>query len=129
MDSAIHYLNTDLDLTSADDLTKLALIFEAGGMFPLNVNQDDDGLWYATFETNEQHTEMEPNIAAMLAVVESLSPSLRAVWERCSRREFNIGFICGCEPWAFNQGLPADLLGRMAAAGVSLRFTLYPERG
>jgi hypothetical protein len=124
----ISYLNTDLDLTSADDLTALAAAFEAAGVFPLHLTRREDGLWYACFETDEQHTEPEPNIAAMLAVVESLAPPLRPVWAACSRREFNIGYDCGLEPWAFNQGLSAELLGRMAAAGASLRVTLYPDR-
>ncbi len=128
MDHRIGYLNTDLDLTSAADLTALAAALESGGVPPLHVTRDDDGLWYATFETQEQHTEPGPNIAAMLAVVETLSPSLRAAGTGCTRREFNIGYDCGEEPWAFNQGLSAELLGRMAAAGASLRITLYPDR-
>jgi hypothetical protein len=128
VDGVIHYLNTDLDLTSADDLTALAAAFEAGGVPPLHVTQGDDGRWYATFETREQHSEPEPNIAAMLAVVESLGPALRSVWAGCSRRELNIGYDCGLGPWAFNQGLSAGLLGRMAAVGASLRITLYPDR-
>ena len=128
VDGIIQYLNTDLDLTSADDLTELAETFKAGGVFPIHVTRGDNGMWYATFETNAQHTEPEPNIAAMLAVVESLVPLLRSVWAGCSRREFNIGYNCGREPWAFNQALSAGLLGRMAAAEATLRFTLYPVR-
>jgi hypothetical protein len=124
----ISYLNTDLDLTSAEDLTELAAAFEAAGVFPLHVTRGEDGRWYACFETVEQHTEPETNIAAMLGVVESLAPPQRPVWAGCSRREFNIGYDCGLEPWAFNQGLSAELLGRMAAAGASLRITLYPNR-
>lgn len=33
----ISYLNTDLDLTSSDDLTALAATFEAQGVSPLHV--------------------------------------------------------------------------------------------
>jgi hypothetical protein len=128
LDGVIHYLNTDLDLTSPDDLTPLAAHFEARGVFPLHVMRCDDGRWDATFESVGPHTEPEPNIAAMLAVVESLRKPLRTVWARCSLREFNIGYDCGLEPWAFNQGLSAELLGRMSAAGASLRITLYPDR-
>lgn len=128
MDGVITYLNTDLDLTSADDLTALASVFEAGGVFPLHVSLGEDGMWHATLETGEQHTEPQPNIAAMLAVVESLAPPYRSMWNECSQREFNVGYDCGMEPWAFNQGLCAELLGRIASAGASLRITLYPDR-
>jgi len=123
---AIRYLNTDLDLTSAGDLTALAAVFEAQGLLRLHVTHHHDGLWYATFETGEQHEEPGPNIAAMLAVVESLAEPLRAAWARCTRREFNIGYDCGGEPRAFDQGLSSHLLGRIAEAGASLRVTLYP---
>lgn len=128
MEGLITYLNTDLDLISAGDVTALAVAFEAAGVRPLHVTQGEDGLWYACFETYEQHTQPEPNIAAMLAVVESLTPTLSSVWAGCSRREFNIGYDCGLAPWSFNQGLSTELLGRIAAAGASLRFTLYPDR-
>ncbi len=128
MDGDITYLNTDLDLVSAEDLTALGAAFEAAGVPPMHVTRGEDGLWYARFETDEQYTEPESNIAAMLTSVEALAPSLRSAWAGCSLREFNIGYDCGLRPWAFNQGLSAALLGRMAAAGVSLRVTLYPDR-
>lgn len=128
MDGVIQYLNTDLDLTSAAELTALATTLQAGGVFALHVTRGEDGLWRACFETDEAHMEPEPNIAAMLAVVESLPPPLLSIWAGCSRREFNIGYDCGREPWAFNQGLSAEVLERMVSAGASLRVTLYPDR-
>ena len=126
MEHTIGYLNSDLDLTSGDDLTALAAAFEAAGLFPLHVTLREDGLWYATFETEVQHTQPDSNIAAMLTVIEGLPEPLRTVWAGCTLREFNIGYDCGFKPWAFNQGLTSQLLGRMAAAGASLRITLYP---
>jgi hypothetical protein len=129
VDGKIRYLNTDLDLTSGDDLTALAAAFEAQGVFPLHVTHGEDGLWYATFETAEDYDQPDPNITAMIAVIESLVEPLRAVWSSGTLREFNIGYNCGMEPWAFNQGLSSPILGRMAAVGASLRFTLYPDRG
>jgi hypothetical protein len=106
----------------------LAAAFEVAGVRPLHVTRGGDGPWHAIFETDERHNDPEPNIAAMLAVVEGLSPPLRSVWAGCSRRESNVGYDCGLQPWAFNQGLSTDLLGRMAVAGASLRVTLYPHR-
>lgn len=128
MDGIINYLNTDLDVTSASDLTSLAATFEAGGVSPLHVTRGDDGLWRAVFETDNQYTDPETTISEMLAVVESLCPSRQSIWSGCSQREFNVGYDCGTEPWAFNQGLSTELLGRMAAVGASLRITLYPDR-
>ena len=137
MDDTIQYLNTDLELVSDDDLTALAAAFEAKGMFPLyGATQEADGLWYAKFEMedhfNEEmdHFNEEPGltIASMLAVIESLTGPLQIAWSRCTLREFNIGYDCGSKPWAFNQGLSNGLLARIAAAGASLRWTLYPER-
>lgn len=105
----------------------LALAFEAKGLLPLHVTDGDDGLWYATFETMEQYDEPEPNIASILAIVESLSEPLQLMWAGCVQREFDIGYDCGERPWAFNQGLSNALLERIAKVGASLRITLYPS--
>src|SRR6185312_9899188 len=63
-------------------------------------------------------TYAEPgrNSAAMLVDVEVLPPPRRSVWAGCSQREFNVGCDCGLEPWALNQILSAELMGRLAAA-------------
>ncbi len=129
MDGVITYLNTDLDLTSSGELTALAAALESSGISPGHVTHGDNGLWYATFETDEQYDAPEANIAAMLNVVEALTPPLRAIWSGCSQREFNIGYDFGLQPWGFNQGLSTELLGRISAAGASLRVTLYPDGG
>ncbi len=126
MDTVTSYLNTDLVLTSPDDLTALADALAAHGVSPLHVTHGDNGRWYATFETNTSHTEPEPNIAAMLDAIESLIEPLRSTWDRCTLREFNIGYECGAEPWGFNQGLSVQLINRLVKAGASLRITLYP---
>ena len=127
MEDAFSYLNTDLYLCSADDLTALGAAFEAGGFLPLQLARDDDGLWYANFEVRGRQEEPEATIAVMLAVLESLGDELQADWSKCQRREFDIGYDCGSKPWAFNQGLSSQLLGRIAAVGASLRITLYPQ--
>jgi hypothetical protein len=123
----IHYLNTDLDLESPKDLTALAALFDSKNIFPLHVERFDDGLWHACFETQRQYTEPEHNITAVIAVIESLRGPHRTTWLSCGKREFNIGYDCGKKPWAFEQGLSAKLLGRIAKIGASLRITLYPE--
>jgi hypothetical protein len=128
MDNTICYLNTDLVLTSVEELSVLASAFEAEGVPALYVTHAEIGLWYATLNADEQFAEPEPSIAAMLTAIESLEIPLRSVWNGCSLREFNIGYDCGAEPWSFNQGLSTALLGRITAARAALRITLYPDR-
>jgi hypothetical protein len=132
LDDSIKYLNTDLDLASAGDLTALTEAFNASGAFPLHLTHDDDGLWHATIEVNQDADDVKPcepdlHIGAMLAIVESFGELLRADWSTCTLREFNIGYNCGKRPWAFNQGLSSRIIERIAAVGASIRITIYPE--
>ena len=126
----IQYLNTDLDLVSSDDLTLLVASLKQRGLFVLHCTLGDDGLWHSTLETDmdsETHFQSpEETIGAMLNAIESLDDASRQLWKGCSKRELNIGYDCGDEPWAFNQGLTNHTLARVAAAGASLRITLYP---
>jgi hypothetical protein len=126
VDDTICYLNTDLDLTSMEDLTSLAAAMAKKRVHPLHTTLGEDGLWYATFEVYRRQSEPERDIADMLKAIESLEKRLRKIWLGCSRREFNIGYDCGSKPWAFNQGLSNKLLTRIAAASASLRITIYP---
>ena len=128
MNGKIEYLNTDLDVTSAEDLTVLADALKVKEIFSLHVTRAEDRLWYAKFETEKNYDEPEKTITTMITAIEALEEPLRAIWNRCSQREFNMGYDCGSVPWAFEQGLSSELLCRIAALGASLRLTLYPDR-
>lgn len=122
-----NYLNTDLDLVAQQSLKALAEALEARGVFPLHVDLGDDQQWYSTLETEEQFTQPEPNIVALLIAIEALDPLSRSQWAACATREFNIGYDCGHEPWAFNHGLTASTLARVASLGISLRDGVSPN--
>ena len=122
--SVIQYLNTDLDLVCDTDPALLASELESRGLW-VHVTPGDDGQWYLLCEDSND-TEPESNINKFLDAVDSLSEEGRAIWERCSKREFNVGYDCGDEPWSFNQGLSNETLRRMAACGSTFRLTLYP---
>ena len=98
MDDTSGYLNTDLESTAVEDLTALVEAFAGQDMLALQVACREDGRWYATFETSEQHEEPQTSIAAMLAVIEALPEPLQAVWSACTQREFNIGYACVSQP-------------------------------
>ena len=122
----IHYLNTDLDLVCDVDPAVLVSELKSFGLY-VHVSAGEDGLFYAMCEdTND--TEPEPNIKRILDAIETLSTEARRVWNQCSKREFNVGYDCGDEPWAFNQGLSNEILKRIAASGSSFRMTIYPYK-
>lgn len=112
---------------SSQDLADLAVALEARGVFPLHVTYDGEGFWRATFETADQHAEPGPNIAVLVAAVESLGEAERAVWSSCSRCEFNIGCECEAEATVLNHSLSPGLLARVASVGASLGITVYPH--
>ena len=125
---AIEYCNTDLDLVSPTDLAPLMAQLKAAGVPPLYpaIRGADGLLWHATFETTAQHQEPENSIADMLDAIEAFSRLLTRQWRAATLREFNIGYQCGFTPWAFNHGLTAQTLRRLADARATLRITLYP---
>jgi hypothetical protein len=124
----ICYLNTDLDLVSASDVTEVVAALETRGLYALNVGQWEDGLFHATLETSESYGEPEATIAAMLDAVEAFPEGVRGQWLALQVREFNIGYDCGDRPWAYNQGLTNRTLRRLADAQATLRVTLYPPQ-
>jgi hypothetical protein len=124
----IQYLNTDLDLVAPVSLEPLIAHFEAARISPLRPTLGEDGNWYVTLETDEPHEEPDRNIAALLSAIESTTGAARECWDACAKREFNVGYDCGDEPWSFNQGLSNATLRRMADCGATIRITLYPFR-
>lgn len=122
----IRYLNTDLDLVSAEDLKPLVSKFEAEGLLTLHLGQGDDGRYHASFETGEGYETPEATLIAMLDIIESLLPAERAIWSAAAARIFNIGYDCGKEPWGFSSRLSNAVLRRIGAAEAVLQITLYP---
>lgn len=124
-----NYANTDLDLTSAARPTVLVAALESGGLCRLNDLERCDGVWRATLERSVA-TEPDPatTIAGLLDAIESLNEEAGAAWDDCLERVFDVGIQAGIRPHSTRYDIPPELLWRMAAAGVELRFTVYaPE--
>ena len=127
LDGVIRYLNTDLDLRSAEDLTTLAAVFRSYGMWQNHLIQEEDGNWFAVFETGDCCADPNQTITRLLDMIESLAPEHKTIWSRCTQKEFNIGYQCGTTPQSFTQGVSSDVVARMAAWGASFCITLYPD--
>lgn len=126
-DGVIRYLNTDLDLRSVEELTPLAAVLESCGLWENHLKQEEDGSWFAIFEAGCGGAEADQSISTLLDVIEALVPEHRAMWSRCTVKEFNLGYECGTEPRPFTQGVSSKVVARIAAVGASMRITIYPD--
>ena len=135
-DGITSYRTTDLVLFSAEDLSALAAALEARGLFVRDrarwIDETEwfriaEPQWYWTFKAGGEgpYDDPEPEVAALLAAVEALDPPARAAWAGCSQRVFDLGYDCGTRPFSVRHDLSAGTLARLAAAGGSLRITLY----
>jgi hypothetical protein len=124
---ATHYINTDLDLISAQPLDALLVALESAGLWCL---WNDDAGYGQRWEVNGllDFKEPAPTLDVLLSAIETLPEEARIAWDACTERTFDIGYTCGAEPWAFQQEIPTELLVRIVAQKISLRLTLYPER-
>ena len=132
-DGMTSYITTDLILFSTEDLTALASALEARGLSVRDRARWIDALewfriaepqWYWAFKA-ASYDDPEPEVAALLAAVEGLDPPARAAWAGCSQRVFDLGYECGTRPFSVRHDLSAGTLARLAAAGGTLRVTLY----
>jgi hypothetical protein len=120
------YITTDIFLSAAHDLTRLAEALDHRGLITYHVVQHDKGLWFARLRAGESYLEPDENIAAMLTAVEALEEPFWSMWVACKVRDFEIGYDCGQEPREFNQHLSTVTLARIAAVSASVMITLYP---
>ena len=128
------YINTDLELFASFDLSRLAAVLEAHELFPLHITQQEDGRWIAgfefvTFEGGEKYADPESTIVGILDIVEALDGEAHTLWNECSLRNFNIGYACGNEPFAFNNRVSNATLVRAAKVGAGMEISLYGMRG
>lgn len=129
-DRPTQYSNTDLDLKSESSLELLASELESTCCV-LHCAKGDDGNWHMTIESNNDLNTCDSNasidIPLMLDSISGLTPAAKRQFDACYFRDFNIGVECW-DTWGYNHAVPTDLVRRIADAGCSLSFTVYPGR-
>ena len=107
-------------------LTPLVEVLEAGGVFPIHRAQKEDGKWSAALETAVSLLNLKQLSAQCSTWSSPLILRHAELWDRCSLREFNIGYDCGDEPFAFSNGLSHSLAPRNSV-GAGLRKAVFRE--
>ena len=129
--SYCHYINTDMEIESLEDLSPIVEYF-ADDVFVL-YHGEAMGHRRASFEVSSIVSEVgglvpdaDATINHFCMFAESLPDRERAIWDRCSKKFFDIGYEGGTHSEVFRSELRSGTIKRVAALGASIVVTIYP---
>jgi hypothetical protein len=120
------FLNVDLDIEAPFDLAPLVAAL-GDAVFELH-----SGIVGDRFETHLELAgeSIQPGsadiaIGVFVRLLSQLTPDAKQLWDRATRRDFNIGIQGGRTPHAFEVALPRDVLAAVADLGARIVITVY----
>jgi hypothetical protein len=138
-----HLANVDLELASSESIQPL--IIELGdnayALYPggevgdgksagLEIGDYPPGEdWiYKSYDDKENLIGgVDVLISAFCDLIENLSADSRQIWDKCHRKEFDIGFESGNTIKSFHTQIRAETIKRCAELGASIMITVYPH--
>jgi len=123
----VHYLNTDLEIESENDLS---LIIEEFGEDVSVLHQGEiRGYQHASFEiTGGMSMGADEAINGFCLLVENLPKDAREIWDGCCSRILDIGYQSGATSPNYRSEIRASTIQRVAEIGASIVITIYPLR-
>ena len=123
----VQYLNTDLEIESEGDLSKI--VDEFGEDVLVLHHGEIRGYQHASFEIAGSSGSTNPDdiINYFCDLVDGLSQEAREIWDACCSRVFDIGYESGSTP-NFQSEIRAGTIERVAGVGASIAITIYPLR-
>ena len=122
------FLNVDLDIEAPYDLAPLVAAL-GEQIFDLYTGAVDDR-FEAHLELHSTETFQRSNpevvIQAFITLLDQLPPDARLLWDRATKRDFNIGLQSGKKPPVFECALLPETLASIARLGARVVLTLYP---
>ncbi len=125
MPRPIKYLNTDLELESAHDLSLIVKKLHAEGCVILYDGKLDE-LNFATFEVSLQSTNPDDTVGKFVKHIDSLPAEARTAFDNCCSRVVDIAFESGDEPSSFSSVLALGTIIELSRLGISVSITIYP---
>ena len=122
----IQYLNTDLEIESKSDVSKIVEHF--GEDVLVHHHGEIRGYQHAAFSIAGGSTEANGTINYFCDLIESLPNEVREIWDGCCSRVFDVGYECGAAPQNFRSEIRASTVARVGNLGASIAITIYPEQ-
>jgi hypothetical protein len=117
-ESVTHFLNVDLDIRARAGLDQL-LRSMAPSVIVMNQSEH-----FASVELNET-LSLEETAVKFIELIESFSPAVRDIWNRCEWRSLNIGVQAGSQPHSSTFALSERIVSLIAAVKLEVAFTVY----
>ena len=138
-----HLANVDLELASDESIQPLItelgdkiFAFYPGGEIGDGKSANLEIRYYPSFEKDiyQSYDDKEDLvggtdvlISAFCDLIENLSATSRQIWDKCHRKEFDIGFESGNTIKSFHTQVRAETIKRCAELGASVLITVYPH--
>ena len=120
----IQYLNTDLEIESKSDLSKI--VEEFGEDVLVLHHGEIRGYQHASFSIAGGSSDADGTINFFCTLVEQLPKDVREIWDGCCSRLFDIGYECGTSRQRFCSEIRAATIQRVAKIGAGVVITIYP---
>jgi hypothetical protein len=121
----VRYLNTDLEIESKSDLSKL--VEEFGEDVLVLHHGEMRGYQRASFEIAGPVADADAIISSFCTLVEGLPEQVREIWNGCCSRVFDVGYESGTSPQNFQSEIRASTIQRVANIGAGVAVTIYPQ--
>jgi hypothetical protein len=122
----VQYLNTDFDIQSANDLSRL--IEEFGEDVDVLFHGEIKGYRAASFNLSEPFLGPDEAINSFCLFVEQLPAEVRRIWDGCVSRIIDIGFESDESLTNYRVEIRDSTIRRVAAINATIVITLYPMR-
>ena len=126
MHMKVHYLNTDLEIESKDDLSRI--LEEFGEDVSVLHQGEIRGYQQASFEIAGSASGADEVINYFCSLVESLPTEVREIWDGCCSRILDVGYESGTTSPNYRSEIRASTIRRVAEIGASIVITIYPFR-
>jgi hypothetical protein len=120
----VKYLNTDLEIESKNDLSKI--VEEFGEDVLVLHHGEIRGYQHASFEIAGGSTDADASINSFCTLIEGLPREVREIWDQCVSRVFDLGYEGGTSLQNFRSTIKASTIQRVATINAGFVITIYP---
>ena len=134
-----HFVNIDLELESAESVQPLvnelsentyALYcsdIDEMANLELSIEKRNGVYFYDSYDDEKDIVGgVDIHINEFCNLLENLSEESQQIWNKCHRKEFDIGFQSGNTPKSFRTQIRAETIERCAKLGATIEITVYP---